>query len=77
MLFLFQTTILETIKEHDSELLTAILTDESIKKDLNLNHIYPDGKTLLHSAIEAENEEAVRYGFTKNVINNNFWSLSF
>ena len=57
----FQISILEAVQEKDAEFLTAILTDEEIIKKVDLNHIYEEnGDTLLHSAIECENLEAVR-----------------
>ena len=59
--YFFQIAILTAIEEHDSELLTAILTEESAKAALDLNHVYDqDGQTLLHAAIENNNYEAVR-----------------
>ena len=57
----FQIAVLTAIEEHDSELLTAILTEESAKAALDLNHVYDqEGQTLLHAAIENDNYEAVR-----------------
>ena len=57
-----QVSIIDAIKEHDSELLTAILTEESAKAKIDLNHVYDEhgGQTMLHVAVEADNHEAVR-----------------
>ena len=54
----FQLSIFQSIEENDLKLLTALLTEEQI----NLNHVYEEqkGRTLLHTAIEKENLEAVR-----------------
>ena len=52
---------MEAVKENDAEFLTAILTDEEIKAKIDLNHVYEEnGQTLLHTAIDCENLEAVR-----------------
>lgn len=58
-----QASVLEAVKENDLELLTDILTNEEFNASIDLNHKYDwaeQGNTLLHSAIEAENFEAVQ-----------------
>ena len=41
--------------------MTAILTEESAKAKIDLNHVYDEnGQTMLHVAVEADNHEAVR-----------------
>ena len=58
----FQLSIFQSIEENDLELLTALLTDEQFRTKIDLNHVYEEqkGQTLLHTAIENENLEAVR-----------------
>ena len=53
--------------------MTAILTEESVKAKIDLNHLYEDtGDTLLHYAIEEDNHEAVRLLVTAGVDCNRF-----
>ena len=58
----FQLSIFQSIEENDLEFLTALLTDEQFITKIDLNHVYEEqkGQTLLHTAIENENLEAVR-----------------
>jgi len=57
-----QLSIFQSIEENDLEFLTALLTDEQFITKIDLNHVYEEqkGQTLLHTAIENENLEAVR-----------------